>query len=142
MFKKTLATLIVAGFAAGASSAGAAVLVTFPDFTDACTSADLTCVGNTNTVGSVLRLTPTAGNQRGAAYGTTPVTLGVGSTFSTQFQFRFTDPRGINPADGITFVLAANPTGLGGVGGGIGYSGVQNSVADLIAHFIRVPFSD
>jgi Bacterial lectin len=45
------------------------------------------------------------------------------------FQFRFTDPGGIDPADGITFVLAATSTGLGAGGGQIGYGGVPNSVA-------------
>ncbi|MGH9639292.1 MAG: lectin-like domain-containing protein, partial [Bryobacteraceae bacterium] len=56
-------------------------------------------------------------------------TLGASDTFSTWFQFRFTDSGGIDPADGITFVLAASPTGLGGVGGAIGYQGVANSMA-------------
>ena len=129
MIKQALASLFAAGLTAGASAAGAAVLVTFPDFTGACAGPDLTCVGSTATVGPVLRVTPAATGQSGAAYGTTPVSLGVGSTFSTAFQFRFTAAGGIDPADGITFVLAADPTGLGVGGGGIGYQGVPNSVA-------------
>jgi hypothetical protein len=130
MIKQAVASAFAAGVALGAAPASAAVLVTFPDFTNACAGPDLTCVGNAATVGPVLRVTPAAGGQQGAAYGTTPVSLGAGSTFSTQFQFRFTNADGINPADGITFVLAANPTGLGASGGGLGYSsGVPNSVA-------------
>jgi hypothetical protein len=73
----------------------------------------------------VLRLTPSAGGQSGAVYTTTPVTLGSGSTFSTQFQFRFTDPAGIDPADGITFVLSNGSAGLGTDGGGLGYQGAS-----------------
>jgi hypothetical protein len=96
-------------------------------------TAGLTMVGNTSTAntsdGTVLRVTPAAGGQAGAAYHTTPFTLGLGNTFSSQFHFRFTNPGGIDPADGITLVLAASPTGLGTGGGAIGYGGVPNSVA-------------
>lgn len=77
----------------------------------------------------MLRVVPASSGQAGAAYSTTPVTLGSGNSFSTQFQFRITDPGGIDPADGITFVLSAGSSGLGGAGGGIGYGGVNNSVA-------------
>ncbi len=78
----------------------------------------------------MLRIVPGTQGQAGAAYSTTPVALGAGDTFSTAFQFRFTNTGGIDPADGITFVLAASPNGLGGPGGGLGYqSGVPNSVA-------------
>jgi len=130
MIKKSLATsLALAGLALGSSAASAAVLVTFPDFTSACAGPDLTCVGDAATVGSVLRVTPAATGKHGAAYGTSAVTLGAGSTFSTRFQFRFTDAGGIAPADGITFVLAKDTTGLGGAGFGIGYFGVPDSVA-------------
>lgn len=105
-----------------------ATVVQYPNFND---TSGLTLIGNTGTTGSpaVLRLTQASGSQHGAAYSTTPITLGTSATFSTQFQFRFTDTGGIDPADGITFVLAASPTGLGGSGGGIGYLGVPNSFA-------------
>src|SRR5581483_5973406 len=93
----------------------------------------LTMVGSTATAstgdGTVLRVTPASGGQSGAAYSTTAFTLGANDTFSTQFQFRFTSPGGWDPADGITFVLAASPTGLGQGGVGMGYQGVNNSVA-------------
>jgi hypothetical protein len=93
----------------------------------------LTLVGNTTTTttgdGTVLRVVPSNFSQAGAAYYTSGFTLGTSATFSTQFQFRLTNPGGIDPADGITFVLAASPNGLGGAGGGIGYQGVGHSVA-------------
>ncbi len=76
----------------------------------------------------MLRLTSATGGQAGAAYSTSPITLGSNATFSTTFTFRFTNPSS-PPADGITFVLAANPSGLGSTGQGLGYGSVQNSVA-------------
>jgi hypothetical protein len=125
--KLKLVTLaIVALFASPAYSN----TITYNDFSS---TAGLTLVGNAATAvtgdGTVLRLTPANYWQTGAAYSTSPITLGASDTFSTTFQFRITNPGGINPADGITFVLAASPTGLGNAGVGIGYAGVQNSVA-------------
>ncbi|MBV8036822.1 hypothetical protein [Roseateles sp.] len=97
-------------------------------FSGACGSG-LTCVGNAAVNGSALRLTPAAQSQAGAGYSTTAITLGAGATFSTSFQFQLTQPGGIAPADGLTFVLAQGTSGLGSAGGGMGYQGVGNSVA-------------
>jgi hypothetical protein len=109
-------------------SAHASILLSYPSFAGAC-GTSLTCVGNTAESGSALQLTQATTSQSGAGYSTTPLTLGTGATFSSTFQFQFTNTGGIAPADGITFVLAQNSTGLGGVGGGLGYFGVPNSVA-------------
>ena len=52
--------------------------------------------------------------------------------FETTFQFQIHGSPTNEWSDGLTFVLAANPTGLGSTsnpGGDIGYSGVTNSVA-------------
>jgi hypothetical protein len=126
MQKSLLVTLLTA---AGGLPVQAAVIADYPDFTSACGSSTLTCVGDAATVGSVLRVAPVGDSQSGAAYSTTPITLGSNATFSTTFQFQFTSPGGIDPADGITFVLAQSSNGLGGSGGGIGYQNVPNSVA-------------
>jgi len=112
----------------GGPSAQASLVLSYPNFTGAC-GTSLTCVGATAESGGALRVTPAVGGQSGAGYSTSAITLGAGATFSTTFQFNFTNPGGIDPADGITFVLAANPSGLGVGGGGIGYQGVPNSVA-------------
>lgn len=126
-FLTSTAGVIGAMIAGSAAEAGSFY---YPDFSN---TSGLSIVGNASTKttsdGTVLRVIPSAGNQGGAAYSTTPVTLGANATFSTQFQFRFTNPGGVDPADGITFVLAANPGGLGTVGYGMGYQGVANSVA-------------
>ncbi len=108
--------------------AAAGVIFNISDFTGAC-GTTLTCVGSTAVVGTALRLTPANGGQSGAGYSTSAITLGSNATFSTTFQFQITNAGGIDPADGLTFVLAQNPTGLGIGGGGLGYQGVPNSVA-------------
>jgi hypothetical protein len=128
--KSSILRVAAACALAAADLAAQADVVTFNDFSS---TSGLTLIGNAATAttgdGAVLRVTPAAGEQSGAAYSTSPITLGTNDTFSTTFKFRFTDPGGWDPADGITFVLAANPTGLGGAGVGIGYSGVASSVA-------------
>ena len=130
-----LRSAVAASFAAvvgavGVAPAEAAVVITYPGFTGACSGGGLTCVGDTTvTSGGALRLTPATTSQSGAGYSTTAIALGVGATFSTTFQFLITDRGGIAPADGLTFVVAAATAGLGSVGGGLGYQGVPNSVA-------------
>jgi hypothetical protein len=78
--------------------------------------------------GTVLRLTPNEDSQGGSAFSKTPVTLADNASFSTEFTFRFTDAGGIAPADGIVFVAETDSNSVGGVGGGIGYAGISNSV--------------
>jgi hypothetical protein len=84
-------------------------------------------VFNSATDGKVLRITPDALWQNGGFYSSNSLQLGSNATFSTTFQFRFTATG--QPADGMAFVLAAAPNGLGGSGAGMGYQGVPNSVA-------------
>ena len=124
LFAAGLGALTLAG-------AARATTVTYSDFSDL---TGLTLAGHATTTttgdGTVLRLVDTSQSfENAAAYSTTAVGLGASDVFSTTFQFRFTDPGGIDPADGITFVLAKSPTGLGGSGFGLGYAGVGNSVA-------------
>lgn len=125
-------TFLLGCFACSAAIASSAQAGSFsyPDFS---TTSGLTFVGSAGTAttgdGTVLRVVPAASNQAGAVYSTTATTLGAGDTFSTQFNFRFTQPGGVDPADGITFVLAASPSGLGTAGYGMGYQGVPNSLA-------------
>jgi hypothetical protein len=108
-------------------SSAEATSFTYSNFTS---SAGLTMVGaaNNTSVPGQLELTPAATGQSGAAYSTSAFTLGAGDTFSTQFDFQLTQAGGIDPADGIVFVVAANTTGLGTGGGGMGYGGVTPSI--------------
>lgn len=123
----------------GACPSEAAMLFNFPDFSS---TAGLTLVGSATPDGNQLQITPAAESQGGAAYSTTAVTLGPGATFSTTFQFQFTNPGGWvgSPADGIAFVLAALPGGLGTAGGGMGYGTVDNSVAIEFDTYDNTPY--
>ncbi len=113
---------------AGATSARADFV--YPNFSS---TAGLTLNGTTTTAvtgdGTVLRLTPAATGQSGSAFTTSQIALGSGAEFSTFFQFRFTNPGGISPADGITFALQTVNNNVGGGGGGMGYLGIPSSVA-------------
>jgi hypothetical protein len=95
------------------------------------TTTGLTLTGNAaiaNTSdGNVLRITPSAVGQSGGVYYTTPLPLGNGATFSTQFQFRITNAGGVDPADGFVFVLTTNTTGLGQGGYALGYGGLAGN---------------
>jgi hypothetical protein len=119
MMKKLMvcASLAIAGQALPAH----ATLVSYTGFAN---TANLSTAGGaaaTKTLdGTVMRLTGATGYQGGAAYSTTPITLGSNATFSTSFDFRFTNPGGIAPADGIAFVLSNSASGLGNNGYALG----------------------
>lgn len=125
--KKLMQTaLAIAACCAASAQAG---VVSYNDFSN---TAGLTTVGSAGTVttadGSVMRLTPDQGSRSGAVYSSNSLQLGANATFSTTFQFRFTHGWG-TPADGMAFVLAASPNGLGASGSGMGYQGVNHSFA-------------
>lgn len=82
--------------------------------------------------GTVMRLTPAGGSQAGSIFSST---LTDATDFSTNFQFRITNPGGSvfdnnnEPgADGLVFVVQPIDSTLGGAGLGIGYSGIGTSV--------------
>lgn len=97
----------------------------YPNFSS---TAGLTLNGAAATTGGVLQPTPSAGNSSGSTFTTSQISLGAGAEFSTFFQFRLTNPGGIAPADGIAFVLQTVNNNVGGLGGGLGYLGIANSV--------------
>ncbi|MGE0483359.1 MAG: PEP-CTERM sorting domain-containing protein [Gammaproteobacteria bacterium] len=74
----------------------------------------------------VLRLTNNT-SQGGSAFSTTAIALDQDASFSTAFRFRFSDQQN-GGADGIVFTVQTNSNTSGGIGGGIGYQGLQNSV--------------
>ncbi len=83
---------------------------------------------------NVLRLTPATTSQSGSAFLTPAITLADQASFSTSFTFQITnsgsggDSDGPG-ADGIAFVVQTVSSSAGGLGGGIGYAGILNSVA-------------
>lgn len=108
-----------------------AVTLSYPDFSSV---AGLTLNGDAAQVGSVLRVTPATWSQAGSVFSTSPVSLSLDASFSTSFQFRFTnagawcDPVGSCGGDGLVFVLQTVSNSVGTGGGGIGYQGIPNSV--------------
>ena len=100
MMKAFIVPVLAGGALLAMGTAEASIIANYADFTGACGSSTLTCAGNAATVGSVLRVAPASGGQSGAAYSTTAVTLGTNATFSTTFQFQFTQPGGIDPSSG------------------------------------------
>jgi MYXO-CTERM domain-containing protein len=88
--------------------------------------AGLKLNGNATQVGTTLRLTTNAANQDSSAFRTATLALAATTNFHTHFQFVLTP--GGTQADGVTFVVQADPRGdaaVGGNGGGIGY-GMSN----------------
>lgn len=95
--------------------------------------APLTINGNAAVVtsavgdGEVLRVTPAAFSQAGSAFTTSKVNLANEGSFSTKFAFRFS--RQLNGgADGIVFTVQNVDNNVGGLGGGIGYAGLDRSI--------------
>ena len=86
----------------------------------------LQLLGDAQVVGDALRLTRAEGGQVGYAwYGTR---VSVGTSFVTDFRFRFTEQGGIGGADGITFAIQnTGVVATGAAGGGLGYLGLPNS---------------
>jgi len=85
--------------------------------------------GSATETGGILRLTPAANSQTGSAFISTPFLINSFTSFNTYFQFRIHSGNG---ADGLTFMLqnaAAAENTLGGGGGNLGYSGINNSIA-------------
>jgi len=83
----------------------------------------------------VLRLTPAQEDQAGSAFSLNTIQLGGNASFSTAFAFQMTDGGGIPDgtgntpgADGIVFVLNTVANNVGGLGQGVGYQGIANSV--------------
>jgi PKD repeat protein len=96
--------------------------------------ADFQLVGSATAVttqfGQAIRLTPGASNQIGAAWLRTKQVLIAG--FQAEFHFRISPDCGANSADGMAFVLhndTRGPFAVGGVGGSIGYAGINRGLA-------------
>lgn len=74
----------------------------------------------------VLRLTNNNA-QSGSAFLTNAISLASDASFSSYFEFQFTNQGG-GGADGIVFTVQTVANTAGGGGGGIGYDGLANSV--------------
>lgn len=128
--KRISQTLLASAVLLAFAGQSQAALLSFPDFSS---TSGLTLNGNAAQVGNVLRVTPANFGQAGSAFSTNPISLASDASFSTAFQFRFTNPGGAHDgqglgADGLVFVVQTNANNVGGAGGGIGYDGITNSL--------------
>ena len=74
-----------------------------------------------------LRLTPNSANQAGSGFYRTPFAIGPDSSFATSFEFSMSGTG--DGGSGMAFVVQGNSSSaLGGTGGGLGYSGIPNSL--------------
>jgi hypothetical protein len=133
------ALVVLAGIAASGFGLSGPVdaAVTFADFSS---TAGLVLNGvatgnidNGIDANPVLRLVPSAESKVGSAFTDSLMPI---DSFSTQFQFRITEPRGVfdlaseSGGDGITFVIQTlGPAAVGNQGGLLGYEGITPSVA-------------
>ncbi len=130
-------TLIAASLLGAGAGSAQALTITYNDFTDV---SALTLNGATSAIGNpvfdgsqnVLRLTNSL-SQGGSAFSTSAISLASNASFSTAFSFRISNPMGISDsdgqgADGIVFTVQTVSNSVGGIGGGIGYLGISNSV--------------
>lgn len=128
MFRATtLAMGMVLTF--GVSVNALATIITYTDFSS---TAGLQLNGNAaaaidGSSRNVLRVTPSTYGQSGSAFSTSAVTLGADVSFSTKFSFNFNHQLNTG-ADGLVFVVQTVSNTAGGAGGGIGYSGLLQSV--------------
>lgn len=98
-----------------------------PIYTDFSSISGLNLVGSSARAGDVLRLTPSLEGQVGAAWYATKVDVANG--FSTEFDFQISQIFNTG-SDGFAFVIQnAAADALGLAGGGIGFAGIDNSLA-------------
>lgn len=128
----------VADLAAGEDCESSPDTVTI-SYSDFCDISDFTLSGSAlypisnpvNFNGCVLRLTDRL-SQTGGAFLTDSISLQNDVSFSTAFRFQITDPQGssdgVQGADGLVFVVQTTGNQIGGAGGGLGYSGLANSL--------------
>ena len=100
------------------------------DFDTFSNTEDLVFNGNASNLNNRLRLTSTTRKQHGSVFYDKAQAIDTNTSFSTQFQFQISG--GAKGADGFTFMLQNDDRALGaigGKGGGLGYRGIENSLA-------------
>jgi len=124
---KIIIGFLVSSFAL-LSTAAQATIISFSDFSS---TAGLTINGDAAAVddGSrdVLRVTPSINSQGGSFFSTTTINLADSASFSSKFIFNINDPH-FGGADGLVFVVQTQGNNVGGIGGGIGYQSIDNSL--------------
>lgn len=139
--------LIMALAAVSIHSKASADVILFADFSD---TSILSLNGNARVVGagsnSVLRLADAVPFSSGSVFSSATVNA---RDFFTKFSFRISNPGGIDDpadgvagADGLAFVVQSVSSTIGGLGGGLGYDGISNSVAVGFDTYQNFEFGD
>ena len=88
--------------------------------------------GSASIVNNQLQLTSTGRRQAGTAYFESAIPVDGSTSFQSEFAFEIGGGSGAAYADGMTFLIQNSSRGtgaLGGAGGALGYSGIENSIA-------------
>ena len=94
----------------------------------------LTLNGNAVLSGSALRVAANVANQAGSAFISASQAIGPNTSMNTRFVFRIHGSA--DGADGLTFMIqGAGANAIGGLGTGLGYSGIGQSLAIEIDNF-------
>lgn len=130
MFKKIFTSLIIAIVVGFLATSANATPILYNDFSN---TSGLQLNGSATVFNNALRLTPSMRGQSGSAFSTDTVSLNSNASFSSAFEYRISESGGICDndgcgADGLVFVVQTNGNNVGGNGGGIGYSGIGNSL--------------
>ena len=123
--------VILIGTLMAASISSHAALLQYNDFSDI---TGLSINGSASQNGNEIRLTPATQSQGGSFFTTNALNLLNDSSFSALFSFRIGNNGGGGDndgtgADGLAFVVQTNNNNVGSTGGGLGYQGINNSVA-------------
>jgi hypothetical protein len=127
--KTLLATALIAlGFATFAARAGAAPVISYPNFSSI---AGLQLNGFAEQVGTVVRLTPEPARTTASGTVFSETKINTSGSFETEFELHMHDSNQElegDPADGMAFVLQPlSPNAQGQIGGDLGYAGITPS---------------
>ena len=140
-YKKLLAS---AALLASFTSSASIINVEFDDFSDLSNFQLNGAASTLNTnSGNVLRLTNGL-NQSSSAFLTNAISLQNQASFSSFFSFKIDNNIGLGDndgagADGIVFTLQTQSNTAGGLGFGIGYAGINNSLGIEFDTYFNTP---
>ena len=117
--------LLVAVTVLALPASSGAVRLNYPDFSS---TQDLDLNGTAEATSDLIRLTDSQGGEEGTVF-TNDRVLNPSKSFKTDFEFNI-HSGSLNPADGIAFLIhRESSSSVGGGGGGMGYNGIDPSVA-------------
>lgn len=120
---------VVASLFVGTLGGVSAATISYSDFSD---PSSLTFNGDASLAGGEILLT-SGRKQSGSVFTTDPLSMGLDFSFSAFFSFIINNNVGFGDkdgsgADGIVFAIQNVGNTAGGAGGGLGYSGINNSL--------------